>query len=328
MPVRPPAMPPGDQLRRAPRGNWAWATAQTAIRRPRLRRRICAERLNKGSLTFPPRPTRSCVLPRWRSSVLGARWPVRSVRSVSGLRPWVVVVSFVVAVSVRCARVAQPWRPLVAALGTHPVRRLDGVGGAQLLSPRMRLSLRSLRVSCPLRAALIVHGLPRALLGFSVTEFRTTCVGAGRGAASARTSYFGTDCVCSHFVLRNASRPTTRTSCFAALRVSSSSRCRCVCSCFALRNASRPRPLHGVSIPQASWRGSGIVGCTCGVIGFPLRGTCVRRSWRCARPNARRSSGHDGVDGVLADRFVARNATDCCATRIRSARGAIAGRSP
>lgn len=96
--------------------------------------------LNKGSLTLPSpavsllRPSSLALVRPW-CSLSG---PVGSLPA--GLRPLVVAVSFVVAVSVRCARVTHPPRPLVAALGTQPLRRLDEVRRCASFSCSVRSS--------------------------------------------------------------------------------------------------------------------------------------------------------------------------------------------
>ena len=65
-------------------------------------------------------------------------------------------------------------------------------------------------------------------VGSPVPEFRTACVGAGRGATFARTSCFATLRVCWYSVLPSASRLVV-----VAVSV-------------------RPRPLHAVSTSSAS----------------------------------------------------------------------------
>jgi len=135
-----------------------------------------------------------------------------------------------VVVSVRCARVTQASRPREAALDTYPGRFVDGVRRRASVSPADRCSrsapvyacfvprneLRSGFGSCALRAARILHGRPRAPRECSTPEFRTARVGAGRGialrgrrgvGASARAPHVTSLRVCSHSVLRNASRP-------------------------------------------------------------------------------------------------------------------------
>ena len=178
---------------------------------------------------------------------------------------------------------------------------------------RMRLSLRSRRVSCPLRAALIMHALPRDLL--------VLCGSSGPCVPYCVRRCWPWRCVCSYFVLRNGLRRTTRTSGFAALRVSWSSRCRCVCSCFALRNAARPRPLRGASIPSEGIR-EPRMRSRCGRIPAALRMRYALVMLRETRKAVR--SEQDGMEGVLADRSVARSA----ASVAQSAFGPLAERLP
>lgn len=153
----------------------------------------------RRSLTLPS-PVDS--LRRLSSLALVLPWcslsgPVGSLPA--GLRPLVVVVSFVVAVSVRCARVTHPSRPLVAApryaprapSGRSPrCATIASTGCGSRYAPIASAVCCAQRRSCmlcPVNSSCSVDPL--------VHSFRTACVGAGRGGASARTPYFATGCV-------------------------------------------------------------------------------------------------------------------------------------